>query len=101
MECELCHWLMPGWLLQFEVVAHVVSRCMHSMFLTADTRSFKDSLSLPINTIINRFWGGLLAPLGSPMFFSVCPPGPSGPPYDQPLDVGIGQPVQKKSDPTV
>jgi hypothetical protein len=45
MECVLRHWLMPAGLLQFEVVAHVVSRCMHSMFLTADTRSFKDSLS--------------------------------------------------------
>ena len=36
---------MPAGLLQFEVVEHVVSRCMHRMFLTADTRSFKDSLS--------------------------------------------------------
>ena len=52
MECVLRHWLMPAGLLQFEVVAEVVSRCMHSMFLTADTRSFKDSLSAYCHDIV-------------------------------------------------
>ena len=65
MECVVGHWLMPDWLLQFEVVSHVDSSCMRRRFLTTDTRSFNASLSLnqfPKHADV-LFHGMCLAPL--------------------------------------
>lgn len=47
-------WLMPAWLLIFEDVTDVDMQLLYSTSLTADTMSFKDSISPSGDVLLRR-----------------------------------------------